>query len=412
MPGHRRKMERFEKLISFDDAVKKMLSVGWNEIETEKIPVDSSFGRICALTIRSTVDVPSFDRSAVDGYAVISADVSGASKFNPVTLKVIGAIEAGDYAEQKIDHGFCYEIYTGGMLPAGADAVVMAEDSARKGEDVQILDNIRKFENVSKAGEDIGIDQIILERGMLIRAQHVASMIAVGLNHVEVYRKLLMGILSTGNELINNEGLVKNTTQPLLMDYFRSGYLETVSLGVVPDDINLLREKILNMKNKFNLIVITGGTSLGQMDIVPDVLDDLGYPIFGGARIKPGRTISLYDVEGTPFFSVSGLPVAALISLEAFLPQYLESLIGLRNTRLSVRARMSERVANRESMRSYLRVKLHNTDSGMVAEPLRITGSGILSSLLNANGLTVIPDNVEGIDEGETVDVIVIGDVF
>jgi molybdopterin molybdotransferase len=412
MAAHRRKMERFERLITFDDAIKRMLSVNWKKIGTEEIPVELSSGRVCFTTVRSAVNVPSFDRSAVDGYALISNDVRGSSKFNPVTLKIKGNIEAGDYGEKELDHGFCYEIYTGGKLPAGADAVVMAEDSLRKGDIVEILEDARKYENVSRAGEDIETGQIILEGGQLIRSQHIAAMIAAGISAVRVYRKLVMGIISTGNELIGSDSMVKNTTQPLITDYFRTTFMDTVNLGVIPDDVRILKEKLLSLRGGYNLLVITGGTSLGLMDIVPDVLDDIAHPIFGGVRIKPGRTISLYELEAVPVFSVSGLPVAALISLEAFLPQYLLHAISLRSSKTSVIARITERVANRDSMRSYLRVRLRNTESGMIAEPLRITGSGILSSLLKANGITVIPENVEGIEEGDRVNVTVIGDVY
>ena len=405
-------MERFEKLITFEDAVGKMLSVSWKSTSIEKIPVTVSSGRVCASLVRSTINVPSFNRSAVDGYAVMSADVRGSSKFNPVILKLRGSLEAGAFSEKAVSSGSCYEIYTGGELPIGADAVVMAEDSIRRGDRVEILEGVRKYENVSRAGEDIEVNQIILNMGQLIRAQHVAAMIAIGLVDVPVYSRLVMGIISTGDELLDPQSRVKNTTQPLLADYFKSGYMETVNLGVVPDDVDVLRNKLMEIKDQFSLLVITGGTSLGMRDIVPEVLDEIARPIFGGVRIKPGRTISLYDLDGIPVFSVSGLPVAALISVEAFLPYYLERIIGLKYSRVSVMARISERVANRDSMRSYLRVRLRNTESGMVAEPLRITGSGILSSLLNANGLTIIPENVEGIEEGETVNVTVIGDVF
>ncbi|MEM0156109.1 MAG: molybdopterin molybdotransferase MoeA [Thermoplasmataceae archaeon] len=412
MAEHRRKMERFERLVTFDDAIKKMLSVKWQGNVTELIPAGVSFERVSASTVQSNINVPTFDRSAVDGYAVMSTDLSGSSKFSPVTLSVRGNIEAGYTAENEINRGSCYEIYTGGRLPKGADAVVMAEDSSRNGDSVEILEGVRKFENVSRTGEDIEAGQILLEKGQQIRAQHVASMIAAGIKEVDVYSKLVMGILSTGNELLDSGSNVANTTQPLLLNYFRTGYMETVNLGVVRDDIACIKEKILTHLDQFNLIVITGGTSLGRKDVVPDVLDNIGHLIFGGVRIKPGRTISLYEVSGKPVFSVSGLPVAALISLEAFLPYFLNQVISLKNTRISINARISERVANRDSMRSYLRVRLRNTESGLIAEPLRITGSGILSSLLKANGITVIPENVEGIEEGETVSVSVIGDVF
>lgn len=412
MPSHRKKMGRFEKLITFNEAVKKLTSTSWNCIPVEKIDPNDSLGRISANDVVSDVDVPSFNRSAVDGYAVIFSDVSGASEFNPITLDILGEIEAGQSSHHSLETGYSYEIYTGGQIPDKSDSVVMAEDAVRRGDTVEITRPVRKYENVSRSGEDISNGQLIISRGDVIRAQHLASLIAIGHDDVEVFKKVRMGIISTGNEIVPGTGSVKNTTQPLLLNHFQSGYTDTIDLGTVSDVEKELRstlEKIL--KEDLQVIVITGGTSLGAKDIVPDVVQEFGSLVFGGVLIKPGRTISIYNVSGVPVFCVSGLPVAALISLEAFYNEFLKHETGLVGSRIRVKARLTERVANRDAKRAYLRVTLKNTEMGVVAEPLRITGSGILSSLLKANGLVVIPENVEGLEENEIVDVTVIGDV-
>lgn len=413
MQPHRKRMSSFDRLVTFDEAVDKLRSGKWNAFPVEKISVVDSLNRVCSSDVVSSADVPSFNRSAVDGYAVIFSDVSGASEFNPVVLSVKGEIEAGESSGKRISAGACYEIYTGGQIPEGADSVVMAEDATRKEGKVEIMRPVRKYENVSRIGEDINKGQIIIRKGETVHAQHLASLIAVGLSEIEVFRKARMGIISTGNEILPASGTTKNTTQPLLLNYFSSGLIETVDLGIVPDEAEALKsviEKHLNID--IQILVITGGTSLGAKDIVPDVMTNFGDLVFGGVLIKPGRTIAVYNASGSPVFCVSGLPVAALISLEAFLDEFLMSTGGIRTSKIRIRARMGERVANRDAKRAYLRVKLRNTEEGVIAHPLRITGSGILSSLLNANGIVIIPGNVEGLEEGEMVDATVIGEVY
>ena len=404
-------MQGFGSLMAFSTALERLAGRKWDRIATEMIPVRESAGRISASDVYARENSPSFSRSAVDGYAVVSSDVSGASEYNFITLEVKGEIEAGRTDPASMDHGQAYEIYTGGEIPEGSDAVVMAEYAERSGNSLRVFRSVRKYENVSRAGEDITSGQKIVSSGEIIRPQHMAACIAVGIEELEVFAIMEMGIISTGNEIMPGMG-VRNTTQPLLLSYFSSAYMRTGDLGVVPDDPDKIRSAIDENIGRHHILAVTGGTSLGSRDLVADVLDGMGEMIFGGVMIRPGRTISLYDVGGKPVFSVSGLPVAALISLEAFLGPFLAVQTGLKRTRVVVRAAMTERVANRDGMRSYLRVRVRNTENGLVADPLRITGSGILSSLLLSNGITVIPENREGLEEGEMVDITLTGDVY
>ncbi len=404
-------MTGFDRLITFDEAIARFRSAKWNSVPVETLKTQDSANRISADDVIAGEESPPFNRSAVDGYAVIATDVSGASEYNFIDLKVDGEIEAGNVPGRSLESGHAYEIYTGAELPAGADAIVMAEYAERSGEFVRIFRSVRKYENVSRAGEEISAGQVIIRKGGMIRAQHVASAIAVGINKMKVFSKIRLGVLSTGNEIMP-EGRIRNTTQPLLLSYFSTGYTDTLDLGVVPDDMENIKASLTKGIGVSDVVVITGGTSLGAYDLVADVLDGMGDMVFGGVMMRPGRTISVYCIGGKPVFSVSGLPVAALISLEAFLDEYLSLCLGLKRPRIVIRAAMSERVANRDGMRSYLRVRLRNTENGLVADPLRISGSGILSSLLLSNGIAVISEKREGFEEGEIVDVTLTGDVY
>ncbi|MCL4341015.1 MAG: molybdopterin molybdotransferase MoeA [Candidatus Thermoplasmatota archaeon] len=404
-------MHGFDSLMPFSTALENMNGRKWNQTAKEIADVRKSAGRISAADVYAGENSPSFNRSAVDGYAVISSDVSGASEYNFITLTVKGEIEAGKPNPESLDHMQAFEIYTGGELPDGSDAVVMAEYAERTGNFLKVFRSVRKYENVSRAGEDISNGQKIVEAGEIIRPQQIAACIAVGIESLAVFSVLGMGIVSTGNEIMPGMR-VRNTTQPLLLSYFSSPYMKTHDLGVVPDDSSEIEASIRKGIDLYDILVVTGGTSIGTWDLVTDVLDRLGEMVFGGVMIRPGRTISLYDVRNKPVFSVSGLPVAALISLEAFLGPYLSAQTGLKRSRVVVKAAMTERVANRDGMRSYLRVKVRNTENGLYADPLRISGSGILSSLLLSNGITVIPEDREGLEQGEIVDITLIGDVY
>ncbi len=404
-------MQGFSSLMTFSDAVNRMNGRKWISIGTESVSVRESIGRISASDVVSGDNSPAFNRSAVDGYAVISTDTSGSSEYNFVVLEVDGEIEAGRSDHVSLEHGHAFEIYTGGELPRGSDAVIMAEYAERSRNQLKIYRSVRKYENVSRIGEDISKGQKIIGRGEIIKAQHIAACIAVGIETLTVSRIIEMGIISTGSEIMPGMG-VKNTTQPLLLAHFSSAYMKTLDLGTVPDDPAMIEALVRKSISHNDITIVTGGTSLGLRDVTADVLDGIGEMVFGGVMIRPGRTISLYDVGGRPVFSVSGLPVAAMISLEAFIEPYLLLQTNMKRTRVVVRATITERVANRDGMRSYLRVKVRNTENGLVADPLRISGSGILSSLLMSNGITVIPENIEGLDEGEVVDVTLIGDVY
>lgn len=389
-------------LVTFDEASSRMKEIRWGNIGITEIEVENSLEMIAAEDVKSEVDVPPHDRSAVDGYALRQSDVSGASADNPVSLTVSGKSEFEE--STFLVRGRCFEINTGQQMPQGSDAVVMSEYVSTAGPNILVERPVRSWENVSRKGEDITSGMRILGNREIIKSWHIAAMIAVGMKSIRVHRKVRMGIMSTGNEISpGSKSGVRNTTQPLLINYFRSGYTETVDKGVYPDDYESIRKGVEHSLDDVDILVVTGGSSIGSADISISVLEDMGKQVFRGVLIKPGRTISLYEIGGKPVFSVSGLPVAALTSLEAFYEVFKTEILGFSDSRQVIRARLTENLINQGGMRSFVRLMISRTLNSLEATPLRVTGSGLISSLLMSNGVTVVPESVEGIEKGSFV---------
>ncbi len=402
MAGVRGRMSGLRHLISFDEAAARMKEIQWRKITVIEVDVENSLDMVAAEDIRSSVDVPPYHRSAVDGYAVRHSDVTGATPENPVSLKISG--QSGFEVTDTLKRGRCFGINTGARVPEGADAVIMSEYVTVSGDNILVEQSARSWENVSRKGEDISSGMRIISRGDMIRSWHIAALISVGRSSIKVYRKVKMGVMSTGNEIAaGSRSGVKNTTQPLLISYFRQGCTETENEGVYPDDYESIRKGIETSLRDVDILVVTGGSSVGSEDVSISVLSDLGRQVFRGVLIRPGRTVSLFEIDGKPVFSVSGLPVAALTSLEAFYDRFMIDIFGFNDVRQVIRARLTERLINHGGMRSFVRLMLSRNLDSLDATPLRITGSGLISSLLLSNGVTVLPESEEGKEKGEFV---------
>lgn len=395
-------MSGLKHLISFDEATSRAKNARWKGLSVVEVEVEHSLDMIIAEDIISRVDLPPYHRSAVDGYAVRHRDISGASSSTPVQLRVTGRSDFE--VTSAVDTGECSEINTGGRLPPGADSVIMSEYATRSDDSVFVEKDSRIWENVSKRGEDISAGSKIIGRGDLIRSWHISAMIAVGLTRIKVFGRIRLGVMATGNEIVSpSRSGVRNTTQPLLLNYFRRGYMDTVDCGVYPDDLEEISQGIEGALEGVDVLVVTGGSSIGDFDYTAEALEKLGTEIFRGALIKPGRTISMYGINGKPVYSVSGLPVAALTSFEAFFVRFMIDVLEISDSRQTIRAKLTERLINNGGMRSFVRIMLSRTTDSLDATPLRHTGSGMLSSLFMSNGITVVPESVEGMEKGEYV---------
>lgn len=409
----RRKMRRFRGLISFGDAIQRMESAHWREPGSESIDSGQAYGRIASGDINAIGNVPRWNRSLVDGFAVRSDQCAGASETNPVTLKVNGIVEAGSSTFRKYRDDSCTEIYTGGVIPEPYDCVVMVEDVEFSEGDILLFSQPSPWENVEREGEDIKRDTIILRKGDPIRPWHVSALVSSGATDVNVFRKLRIGVLSTGNELFpGSEGFIPNTTQKLLVSYLQRGFLDPFSAGIAHDDANEISTMVRDALRGSDCVLITGGTSLGGRDEVPEAMKDLGNVVFAGSMIRPGRTLTLYEVDAKPVFSVSGIPIPALLSFDLYFEKFIEKLLGFRQYRRTVMGRLSQSVSNKAGYMGIFRVGIAEDPGGMRIEIIKTRGSGTLSSIMNADGTLLIPDNVEGYEAGAMVQVKLFGDLF
>ena len=405
------------KLTRIDDALKKFFSqVNIERLVTENIPTMEALGRILAEDVIAKVDVPSFDRSAVDGYVLRAEDTYGASPTNPVILDIIGVVEIGSSSKIILGKQQAMRIATGAAMPKGADSVVMIEYTEKIGEGkVEVYSSLTPGENVSKRGEDVEKGERILSKGTLLQPQDIGILAALGNSEVEVVKRPKVAILSTGNELVelgkNVElGKIIDANRPILMAMVKELGGEPLDFGMARDDLREIRSRIASGMENNDMVLVSGGTSVGTGDLVPEAINSLGRPgiIVHGMCIRPGRPAALAAIGSRPIVLLPGFPVAAMVSFNAIVQPILLRMLGASSdqfARRTVRARMLRRIPSSIGNRTYVRVLVKRLDKGYVAEPLRTSGSGVISSMIKANGLVIIPEEKEGLEEGEEVEV-------
>lgn len=381
--------------------------------EVEKVAVASALGRILAADVVSDVDVPPFSRAAMDGFAVNAEDTYGASVTAPVFLRSLGNVPIGLAPVVSLTKGSTVGIVTGAPLPQGADAVVMIEHSKERGDGtVELSDEVHPAENVSRAGEDVRRGTVVLKKGTLVLPQDLGMLTYLGVHEVTVARKLRIGILSTGSELYEGSGSelgkIPDVNRPILKGAVEQLGCEPVDLGIVPDGAVEIRGALKRGIVGCDLLLVTAGTSVGPGDIVPGIIDSLGKPgmLVHGVAMRPSMPAGLAVVEGKPIVSLPGYPVSAYIAFLEFVPALVQHLLGTSFLpQPTVKAKLSRRVAGILGSRTYVRVTVRSTAEGLVVEPVRTSGAGILSSLVQANGFIIVPENVEGYEEGQLVEV-------
>ena len=414
----RLKMSGFPELTTIDEALEKIKGSINLSIEVEDVPVSECVGRVLAEDVISPVDVPPFDRSAVEGYAVISSDTFSATPTNPVELTVIGKSEAGQEPSQipKVSSGTAVEIFTGAPLPNGADAVVMVEQTKRVGDKVLIYSPVAKWRNISKQGEDFTKGKPLILKGARMKPWHIGALASANITRVKAYRKLRIGILSTGSELkeLGEEvklGEVVNSSKPMLMALIKERNCIPVDLGTVEDDLNKILERLRLGLEICDIIITTGGTSLGEKDLMPEAVQKLGSPglLVHGVAMRPAKPTGAGVVKGKPIFILSGYPVAALVGFEVFVDEIINFLYGTKpEPKPKVRGRLTRKLATQVGYRCFVRARVIPSPSGYLIEPLKLTGSGLLSSMTKANAMIVVDENMEGFDEGDEVEVYLI----
>lgn len=402
-------------------------------VEAELVPLHQSFNRVLAQAVAAHVDVPPFANSAMDGYAVIAADCTGVSKETPVRLKVIDNIPAGATPAKPLLPRTAVRIMTGAPLPEGADAVVRFEETSeyisvhqeQRADEVLIYQAVVAGDNVRPAGEDIKAGQVVLEAGYRLRPQDVGVLAAMGQAQVTVHRRPRVAILATGDELVDVDqplepGKIRNSneyTQAALVEKYGG---EAIMLGIACDRVEDLTTKIREgLAQNVDLFLTSAGVSVGDFDMVKTVLAAEGEMQFWQVAIKPGKPLafgSLRRLDETgnprntvPLIGLPGNPVAAMVAFEVFARPAILKLGGQRSyAKTSVRACLDEEITN-SGRRHYMRALVYLEPDGYHVTTrgsgVQVQGSGILTSMVWANGLVVVPENVTYLPVGATVEV-------
>ncbi len=394
-------MREFKRLVPY----RKALSLLLNDLEeipdTEEVSLDEALGRVLAEDVTSPIDSPPFDRSAVDGYAVKAHDTFPAREYNPVELRVIDEIRAGEESRAVVESGTAVKLLTGSKMPEGADAVLMQEMAERKGEVIRVLRPVAPGQNVAKRGEDVKRGQVILRKGQVLRPQDLALLKSVGFSKIRVKRKPRVGIIVTGSELVESlnedaleHGKIIESNSIMLKGLVKQYFGEPRFYGILPDEEEKIRSAIEKARSENDIVLVTGGSAFGDADLAHRFVKLL----FHGTTIKPGRPIGY----GERTFVMSGYPVAVFAQFHLYVKHALAKLVGAKNYETRVRAELVERIPSQ--LGRYEFVKVWYEDGK--ARPIKRRGSGLISSLVESNGYIEIPEDSEGYLEGEVVEVV------
>jgi molybdopterin molybdotransferase len=407
MKHHDIRMRGFASRHDVDEAL-ALLEQRIMPLPSEVIPLDEGLDRVLAEEVAATADVPPFDRSAVDGYGVRARDTFGASDYNPIPLLLKGEVFPGRSLDVTLNANEAVRIMTGAPVPAGADAVVMAEYADEEGGYVNIVQSISPFKNVGRIGEDLRTGDVVLRRGRLLRPQDLGVLASMQRTHIAVYRRPTVALIMTGNELaeihepLTGCKIVDSNSYTLAGLSRRLGALP-VRKGIIRDDYDLIKEAI--QKSREDVVVVTGGTSVGAEDFAPLIIQELGELLVHGVAMRPSSPVGFGFIRRQPVFLIPGNPVSALVAFDAFVGPTLQRLQGRQPVYpyATIRAKLTRKIASAIGRVDFVRVRI--TAEGI--EPLRITGASILSSTTRADGFVIVGKNSEGLDEGQTVEVYV-----
>jgi molybdopterin molybdotransferase len=363
---------------------------------------------VLAEDIVAGVDVPPFERSAVDGYGVRARDTFGASDYNPIPLSLKGEVLPGHGLDVALGVAEAVRIMTGAPLPAGADAVVMAEYAEEEGARVHILQPISPFKNVGRIGEDIRRGEVVLRRGRKLRPQDLGVLASIQCAHVPVYRRPTLALIITGNELVEVSTPLRgcqivDSNSVTLSGLARRLGAVPVRKGIIRDDYQHIKQAIQQAAE--DVVIVTGGTSVGAEDFAPLIVQELGELVVHGVAMRPSSPVGFGFIQQQPIFLIPGNPVSALVAFEAFVGPTLQRMQGLKPAYpyARVRGQLTRKIASAIGRVDFVRVRF--TEAGV--EPLRITGASILSSTTRADGFVIVEKNSEGLDEGQEVEVYV-----
>jgi len=385
-------------------------------VKTEDVPLPEATGRVLAADIFSEVDLPDFMRSTMDGYAISASSTFGASEANPAYLTIRGSVSMGESPAFSVGPGEAAKISTGGMLPDGTDSVVMIEHTETIDKTtIEVYRSVAPGQNVLEKGEDISMGAVLVSDGKRLRAQETGLLAAFGQETVRVYKKPVIGIISTGDEIVPIDetpapGQIRDINMYTLSDLVKNAGAEPATFGIVRDDFDDLFEKCTLALEKADMVLISGGSSVGTRDFTIQVLAALpdAQILVHGISISPGKPTILAKSHHHAIWGLPGQVVSAMVVFEVVVKPFIEQISGLsikQKKEFKLPALLSRNISSSQGRADYIRVRLNEIDGALWAEPI-LGKSGLINTMVKADGLIEIGVNTEGLDKGTEVEVI------
>jgi len=399
----------FFNVVTIDEG-RKLILENFNEfeLETELVNILDAVDRTLAVDVISDINVPEFNRSTVDGYGIMVEDSHGATQTIPSILNILGEVKMGEISNIKIRPGEAIYIPTGAMVPEGATGVIMIENTEKMGEDTLLLNKpISKGENMVYIGDDIKKDELTLEKGRVINAEVVGTLAALGISKVEVYKKPRFYIISTGDEIIDIDeeltpGKIRDINSYALQVLVEKAGGEVVNKSIIKDNYELLRGEVAKALESSDIVLISGGSSVGTRDYTDKVINSFGGKgvLSHGLSIKPGKPTIIGDCDGKLVIGLPGHPVSSIIVFMALIEDYMDKKLGNKKIRPAIMATMEYNFPSSPGRETYQMVKLRYEDGKYYATPTH-GKSGMISLLSQSQGYIVIKLHEEGIYKGE-----------
>jgi molybdopterin molybdotransferase len=403
-------------LLSVDEARERILSQ-FQAVNTETVHLTESSSRVLAEDIHAANDLPLFDNSSMDGFAIRAADVIDAAPASPRSLRVVADIPAGAAPTVTLVAGQAARIMTGAQMPQGADSVVPVEDTdfhdrsagTTAPEQVQILKSVQQGSNVRPRGMDILAGDIVLSKGRQLKPQDLGLLATLGISRITVYQRPRIALLSSGDELIDvdaplEKGKIRDSNSYTIAALIEETGAHVVRLGVANDNFNSVKSLLEKAaEQNVDLILSSAGVSVGAFDFVKDVIESNGSMDFWRVNMRPGKPVAFGNYRGIPFIGLPGNPVSAFVGFEVFVRPSIQKLSGsLSGGRSTVRVRSVEQIDS-DGRESYLRAEVQEENGVLVARLTGHQGSGNLHSLVQANALLIIPAGVKCVPAGQEV---------
>jgi molybdopterin molybdotransferase len=398
------RLKGFQELVPVEDALEKWLAAIEFHPNSTSVPLLTAQNRVLSSHIIANTDLPRTDRSAVDGYAIKATETIGASQSKPKIFKL--------NERDAIGPNQAKQIWTGNTIPENADAVIMLENTKTVGKILEVWSPMTRWENVSRKGEDIKKGEIAVKTGTRLKPHHLGIIAAFGMSEVEVFQKPKVAVLATGNEIVRvgdkiKENGVFDSNRVVLTALCNELGAEVIDLGIARDDMEEISQKLNNGLRRADAVMTSGGTSVGGPDLVPEVAARIGKPgiLVHGVAMRPGMPTGLAVVGKKPIILLPGNPVAVMLSFEVFGRPLISRMLGLQATesRPVLMARTKRKISTTLGRKNLVRVHVSREKGEFIADPISARGSSLFSTMTRSNGYVIVPENQEGLAEGEMV---------